>query len=190
MCAHAISLSHPGIRCRCLAAYGDAVSAVKWASRLGREHHDDLAQFMLGMGYATEALHLPGISKRLEFDLALQSNDLRRALQCLLTMSNSRDIGQETVGLDLNDLMNMTKKKENVVEAVQGVVKFAKEFMELIDAADATAQADIAREALKRLAAAGSIKGALRGQELRGVALRLANHGELTRLSVCHLLCF
>lgn len=34
------------------------------ASRLGREHHDDLAQFLLGMGYATEALHLPGISKR------------------------------------------------------------------------------------------------------------------------------
>ena len=34
------------------------------ASRLGRENHDDLAQFMLGMGYATEALHLPGISKR------------------------------------------------------------------------------------------------------------------------------
>jgi hypothetical protein len=34
------------------------------ATRLGREHHDDLAQFMLGMGYATEALHLPGISKR------------------------------------------------------------------------------------------------------------------------------
>lgn len=92
MCAHALSLSHPGIRCRCLAAYGDAVSAVKWyyfflwftidndmilfhlsscillyrASRLGREHHDDLAQFMLGMGYATEALHLPGISKRCE----------------------------------------------------------------------------------------------------------------------------
>jgi len=34
------------------------------ATRLGREHHDDLAQFMLGMGYAAEALHLPGISKR------------------------------------------------------------------------------------------------------------------------------
>lgn len=30
MCAHALSLNHPGIRCRCLAAYGDAVSAVKW----------------------------------------------------------------------------------------------------------------------------------------------------------------
>ncbi|RVW79609.1 Retrovirus-related Pol polyprotein from transposon TNT 1-94 [Vitis vinifera] len=128
MCAHALSLSHPGIRCRCLAAYGDAVSAVKW---LAREHHDDLAQFMLGMGYATEALHLPGISKRLEFDLAMQSNDLKRALQCLLTMSNSRDIGQENTGLNLNDILN------------------------------ATAQADIAREALKRLAAAGSMKGAL-----------------------------
>lgn len=183
MCAHALSLSHPGIRCRCLAAYGDAVSAVKWAIRLGREHHDDLAQFMLGMGYATEALHLPGISKRLEFDLALKSNDLKRALHCLLTMSNSRDIGQDGTGLDLNDILNITAKKENMVEAVQGIVKYAKEFLDLIDAADATAQGDIAREALKRLATAGSVKGALEGNELRGLALRLANHGELTRLS-------
>ncbi|WCJ32547.1 Transducin/WD40 repeat-like superfamily protein [Euphorbia peplus] len=182
MCAHALSLSHPGIRCRCLAAYGDAVSAVKWASRLAREHHDDLAQFMLGMGYATEALHLPGISKRLEFDLAMQSNDLKRALQCLLTMSNSRDIGQDGTGLGLSDILNLTSKKENIVEAVQGIVKFAREFLELIDAADATGQPDIAREALKRLAAAGSVKGALQGHELRGLALRLANHGELTRL--------
>ncbi|XP_010421308.1 PREDICTED: uncharacterized protein LOC104706783 isoform X2 [Camelina sativa] len=184
MCAHAISLNHPGIRCRCLAAYGDAVSAVKWASRLGREHHDDLAQFMLGMGYATEALHLPGISKRLEFDLAMQSNDLKRALHCLLTMSNSKDIGQDGAGLDLSDILSLTAtKKEDVVEAVEGIVKFAKEFLDLIDAADATGHADIAREALKRLATAGSVKGALQGHELRGLALRLANHGELTRLS-------
>lgn len=109
MCAHALSLSHPGIRCRCLAAYGDAVSAVKWyhlclvyfyynyahylslatqlllpwnfrASRLAREHHDDLAQFMLGMGYATEALHLPGISKR----YALTKLALTKKVVCFL----------------------------------------------------------------------------------------------------------
>ncbi|XP_048429886.1 uncharacterized protein LOC103934376 [Pyrus x bretschneideri] len=183
MSAHALSLSHPGIRCRCLAAYGDAVSAVKWASRLGREHHDDLAQFLLGMGYATEALHLPGISKRLEFDLAMQSSDLKRALQCLLTMSNSRDIGQENTSFDLKDILTVTTKKENVLEAVQGIVKFVKEFMDLIDAADATGQAEIAQEALKRLGAAASVKGALQGHELRGQALRLANHGELTQLS-------
>ncbi|XP_028792501.1 uncharacterized protein LOC114748302, partial [Neltuma alba] len=183
MCAHALSLSHPGIRCRCLAAYGDAVSAVKWASRLGREHHDDLAQFMLGMGYAAEALHLPGISKRLEFDLAMKSNDLKRALQCLLIMSNSTNIGHDNPGLGLNDILNLNDKKEDIVEAVQGIVKFAKEFLDLIDAADATAQVEIAREALKRLAAAGSVKGALKGHELRGLSLRLANHGELTRLS-------
>ncbi|XP_076947189.1 uncharacterized protein LOC143619046 [Bidens hawaiensis] len=187
MFAHAISLSHPGIRCRCLAAYGDAVSAVKWASRLGREHHDDLAQFLLGMGYATEALHLPGISKRLEFDLAMQSSDLKRALQCLLTMSNSRNIGQDTVGLNLNDIMSLSTttdntKKEAIVVAVDGVVKFAQEFLDVIDAADATGQAEVAREALKRLAAAGAVKGALQGHQLRGLALRLANHGELTRL--------
>ncbi|ONK69912.1 uncharacterized protein A4U43_C05F28140 [Asparagus officinalis] len=184
MCVHALALSHPGIRCRCLAAYGDAVSAVKWASRLGREHHDDLAQFMLGMGYATEALHLPGISKRLEFDLAMQSNDLKRALQCLLTMSNSRDVVQESASTDITEILSLTAaKKENLVDAVQGIMKFAKEFMDLIDAADATGQSDIAREALKRLAAAGSVKGALHGNILKGVALRLANHGELTRLS-------
>ncbi|PPD67731.1 hypothetical protein GOBAR_DD35390 [Gossypium barbadense] len=183
MTVHALSLSHPGIRCRCLAAYGDAVSAVKWAIRLAREHHDDLAQFLLGMGYANEALHLPGISKRLEFDLAMKSNDLKRALQCLLKMSNSRDMGQDNPGLDTNDILNLTAKKENLVEAVQGIVKFAKEFLDLIDAADATAQVDIAREALKRLATAGSVKGALLGHQLRGLALRLANHGELTRLS-------
>jgi hypothetical protein len=124
---------------------------------------------------------------RLEFDLAMQSNDLKRALQCLLTMSNSRDIGQDTPGLNLNDILSLTAKKENVVEAVQGIVKFAKEFLDLIDAADATAQGEIAREALKRLAAAGSVKGALQGHELRGLSLRLANHGELTRLSVSSL---
>ncbi|KAG2590520.1 hypothetical protein PVAP13_5NG407400 [Panicum virgatum] len=190
MCAHALSLSHPGIRCRCLAAYGDPVSAVKWATRLGREHHDDLAQFMLGMGYANEALHLPGISKRLEFDLAMQSNDLKRALACLLTMSNSRDVGQETAAADATDVTQILNlavakqaKQESLSDAVQGIVKFVKEFFDLIDAADATGQADIAREVLKRLAAAASVKGALHGQMLRGLALRLANHGELTRLS-------
>lgn len=115
----------------------------------------------------------------------MQSSDLKRALQCLLTMSNSRDLGQDNAGLELNDILNLTAKKENMVEAVQGIVKFAKEFLDLIDAADATGQADIAREALKRLAAAGSVKGALQGHELRGLALRLANHGELTRLGVC-----
>ncbi|KAL8138700.1 hypothetical protein V2J09_004701 [Rumex salicifolius] len=183
MHAHALPLSHPGIRCRCLAAYGDAVSAVKWAGRLGREHHDDLAEFMLFMGYAAEALHLPGISKRLEFELAMQGNDLKRALLCLLTMSNSSDIGRETAGLDLANIMNVTTRNENILDAVEGISKYAKEFLDLIDAADATGQAEIAREALKRLAAAGSVKGALQGHELRGLALRLANHGELTRLN-------
>lgn len=124
---------------------------------------------------------------RLEFDLAMQSNDLKRALQCLLTMSNSRDIGQDTPGLNMTDILSLTAKKENVVEAVEGIVKFAKEFLDLIDAADATAQGEIAREALKRLAAAGSVKGALQGHELRGLSLRLANHGELTRLNVSSL---
>lgn len=116
----------------------------------------------------------------------MQSNDLKRALQCLLTMSNSRDVVQESASTDITEILSLTAaKKENLVDAVQGIMKFAKEFMDLIDAADATGQSDIAREVLKRLAAAGSVKGALHGHILKGVALRLANHGELTRLSVC-----
>lgn len=185
MTAHAIGLGHPGIRCRCLAAHGDAISAVKWAARLGREHHDDLAQFMLGMGYATEALHLPGISKRLEFELALQSNDLKRGLQCLLTLSNSRNIGQDLdAPNDTTGILSLPSADANVGDSVQGIIKYAKEFLELIDAADATGQTQIASQALRRLAAAGAVKGALPTSELRGLALRLASHGELTRLGV------
>ncbi|GAB4840697.1 hypothetical protein Ancab_021464 [Ancistrocladus abbreviatus] len=74
MHASALTLSHPGVCCCCLAAYGDAV--------------------------------------RLEFDLAMQGNDLKRALQCLITMSNSRDIGHETAGLDLMNILNVSSKKE------------------------------------------------------------------------------
>ncbi|KAG6555176.1 hypothetical protein Mapa_003215 [Marchantia paleacea] len=187
MTAHAIGLSHPGIRCRCLAAYGDAVSAVKWASRLGREHHDDLAQFMLGMGYASEALHLPGISKRLEFDLAIQSGDLKRALQALVTLSNSKGFSQDVDlgSKDTTGLMSVTVPQAEVkAEAVFGIVKFAREFLELIDAADATGQGDIAKQALVRLAAAGAVEGGLSSDELRALSFRLASHGELTRLAV------
>ncbi|KAJ7534091.1 hypothetical protein O6H91_13G079200 [Diphasiastrum complanatum] len=184
MTAHAIGLSHPGIRCRCLAAYGDAVSAVKWASRLGREHHDDLAQFMLGMGYATEALHLPGISKRLEYELAMQSGDLKRAFQCLTTLSNSKSIGQEIdLTSDVTGILALTTK-EKKLDAVQGIANFSAEFIKLVDAADATGQTEIAGEALKKLAAAGAVVGALQPRELKGLALRLATHGELTRLAV------
>ena len=116
----------------------------------------------------------------------MQSNDLKRALQSLLTLSNSRNIGEETgVTSNLTGVLSLPSIDEKTIEAVQGIVKYAKEFLDLIDAADATAQTQIASQALRRLAAAGAIKGALRTHELRGLALRLASHGELTRLGVC-----
>jgi hypothetical protein len=79
---------------------------------------------------------------RLELDLAMKSNDLKRALHCLLTMSNSGNIGHDGTGLGLNDILNLTPKKEDVVEGVHGIVKFAKELLDLIDAADATARGE------------------------------------------------
>jgi hypothetical protein len=91
----------------------------------------------------------------------------------------------------LNDILSLTAKKENVVEAVQGIVNSQRNFWILL-MLQMLLHKVIAREALKRLAPAGFVKGALQGHELRGLALCLANHGELTRLSVCSLvhLCF
>ena len=60
-----------------------------------------------------------------------------------------------------------------------------KRLMDIIDATDANGQAEVAREEIKRLAAVGAVNGALHGKELHCLALRLANHGELTRLGVC-----
>ena len=122
---------------------------------------------------------------RLEFDLAMQSGDLKRALQTLIVLSNSRSIGQDIeLSADGIGVLSLTATQEAKAEAVFGVVKFASEFLDLIDAADATAQGDIAGQALKRLAAAGAVEGALQPNELRRLSLRLATHGELTRLAV------
>jgi len=54
-----------------------------------------------------------------------------------------------TIGLDLNDILSLTAKKENVVEAVQGIVKFTKEFWILL-MLQMLLHKVIAREALKR----------------------------------------
>ncbi|GAB4840698.1 hypothetical protein Ancab_021465 [Ancistrocladus abbreviatus] len=63
------------------------------------------------------------------------------------------------------------------------MAKYAGEFLSLIDAADATGQAEIAHEDLKMLVAAGSVKGSLQGHDLRALVLCLANHGELAWLN-------
>lgn len=100
-------------------------------------------------------------------------------------MSNSRSIGQDIdLSTEAMGVLSLTASQEAKAEAVFGVVKFAREFLDLIDAADATAQADIAGQALKRLAAAGAVEGALQPNELRNLSLRLATHGEMTRLAV------
>ncbi|CAI5501645.1 unnamed protein product, partial [Closterium sp. Naga37s-1] len=191
--AHAISLSHPGVRCRCLAAHGDPVGAVKWASRLGREHHDDLAQFMVGMGYAREALHLPGLSKRFEYELALSCGELDRALHCLMALSRPMSASGAAMAdadaamdsqMDSTGILAMAASQANMMEAAVGVARYASEFLDLVDAADATGQADVAVRALRQLAGASLLEGALLPAVQRRVSLRLALHGEGTRLQM------
>ena len=64
------------------------------------------------------------------------------------------------------------------------MARFASEYLELIDAADASGQLDIAGLALRRLAGAGLVAGALSEEQLRALTLRLATHGEGMRLQV------
>lgn len=123
---------------------------------------------------------------RLEFDLAIQSGDLKRALQALITLSNSKGFSQGVdLGKDTTGVLSVATNQEAKAEAVFGIVKFAQEFLDLIDAADATGQGDIAHQALSRLAAAGAVEGGLSSDELRALSFRLSAHGELTRLAVC-----
>jgi hypothetical protein len=123
---------------------------------------------------------------RVEFDLAIKSGDLKRALQALVIMSNSKGFSQDVVdlGLEKTGILSIASTQEAKAEALIGIVKFAQEFLDLIDAADATGQGGIAKQALTRLAAAGSVEGGLSPEELRALSFRLALHGELTRLQV------
>ncbi len=54
-----------------------------------------------------------------------------------------------TSGLDLNDILSLTAKKENVVEAVQGIVNSQRNFWILL-MLQMLLHKVIAREALKR----------------------------------------
>eukprot|EP00899_Mesostigma_viride_P014926 jgi/Mesvir1/23434/Mv22292-RA.1 len=96
-----VPLSHPGIRARCLAAYGDWAGALKWSARLCGSQRDKMAHFFAGMGDGMEAaLTLPGTSKQVEFELCLQSangRDLDRALACLDALARSHSSTQSAL---------------------------------------------------------------------------------------------
>ncbi|PWA95014.1 haloacid dehalogenase-like hydrolase family protein [Artemisia annua] len=97
-----------------------------------------------------------------------------------ITLSN----GSEKTKTIVN-VIGISNDEDGVADAMYSgldTTKHKKRLMDIIDAADAIGQAEVAREAIKRLAAAGAVKGALHGKELHCLALRLANHGELTRL--------
>ncbi|KAK3276893.1 hypothetical protein CYMTET_15066 [Cymbomonas tetramitiformis] len=71
---HPMALAHPAVLCACLAAHGNMqVAASKAAAMLRPEMHDTLAGLMAGLGGASHALALPGLSKRMELEMALQA---------------------------------------------------------------------------------------------------------------------
>ncbi|CAI7895607.1 unnamed protein product, partial [Closterium sp. NIES-53] len=84
--------------------------------------------------------------------------------------------------MDSTGILTMAASPANMMEAAVGVARYASDFLDLVDAADATGQADVAVRALRQLAGASLLEGALLPAVQRRVSLRLALHGEGTRL--------
>lgn len=81
-----ISLRHPGLRLRCLAARGELTTARTIAERgLSFSFHDDVARFFAAMSPGDgvkEALLLPGLSPQTEMALAVRNGEWDRAAKC------------------------------------------------------------------------------------------------------------
>jgi WD40 repeat protein len=78
-----LSLRHPGLRLRCLAAKGELTTARTIAERgLSAPFHDDVARFLSAMAPVDgirEALSLPGITPAAEMALCVKAGDWNRA---------------------------------------------------------------------------------------------------------------
>lgn len=81
-----VSLRHPGLRLRCLAARGELTMARTIAERgLSAAFHDDVARFLAAMSPGDgvkEALLLPGLSPETEMALAIRDGSWDRAARC------------------------------------------------------------------------------------------------------------
>lgn len=80
-----LSLRHPGLRLRCLAAKGELTTARTIAERgLSAPFHDDAARFLSAMAPVEgirEALSLPGITPAAEMALCVKAGDWNRAAE-------------------------------------------------------------------------------------------------------------
>ncbi|KAL4432170.1 hypothetical protein ABPG77_005932 [Micractinium sp. CCAP 211/92] len=86
-----VSLRHPGLRLRCLAARGEISTARTIAERgLAAGFHDEAARFLAAMSPqegVREALALPGLTPPAEMALSIRSDNWDRAARCFQALA-------------------------------------------------------------------------------------------------------
>jgi len=133
-----VSLRHPGLRLRCLAARGDLTMARTIAERgLSAAFHDDVARFLAAMSPGDgvkEALLLPGLSPETEMVLAIRDGAWDRAARCfqafalgvsdkaLLTLTAGKAASGGNAGEVADSLAGLSLGRDHV-ESVAEILK-------------------------------------------------------------------
>ena len=139
-----VSLRHPGVRVRCLAARGELTTARMIAERgLSRSYHDNVARFLAAMSLGDgvkEALLLSGISPTMELLLAVRAGEWNRAATAFqafaLGISDRRLLEMNLMADDMWDYIRYQEDTESAgiltssyhirqdrVEAVDAILK-------------------------------------------------------------------
>jgi hypothetical protein len=130
-----ISLRHPGLRLRCLAARGELTTARTIAERgLSAAFHDDVARFLAAMSPGDgvkEALLLPGLSPETEMALAIRDGAWDRAARCfqafalgvsdkaLLTLTAGKAANGDTGGEVADGLAGLSLGRDHVASVAE-----------------------------------------------------------------------
>ncbi|KAL4855688.1 hypothetical protein ACK3TF_003771 [Chlorella vulgaris] len=135
-----VSLRHPGLRLRCLAARGDITTARTIAERgLAAGFHDEAARFLAAMSPqegVREALALPGLTPTAEMALSIRSGKWDRAARCFQALAlgvsdrsllqlfgdgsgvaSSVDLANRLIGLSLGESPNHAATVASILEA-------------------------------------------------------------------------
>jgi hypothetical protein len=130
-----VSLRHPGLRLRCLAARGELTTARTIAERgLSAAFHDDVARFLAAMSPGDgvkEALLLPGLSPETEMALAIRDGAWDRAARCfqafalgvsdkaLLTLTAGKDATSSGAGDVADGLAGLSLGRDHVAAVTE-----------------------------------------------------------------------
>jgi hypothetical protein len=150
-----VSLRHPGLRLRCLAARGELTTARTIAERgLSAAFHDDVARFLAAMSPGDgvkEALLLPGLSPETEMALSIRDGAWDRAARCFQAFA---------LGVSDKALLTLTAGKAAASAGAGGASDVADSLAGLSLGRDhAAAVAEILREHASGAAGATTVAG-------------------------------